>query len=152
MQRVILRTRCKPSDWQLSFVARVCTSLSLVTTLGHFFIFEDSRSRCQEDIESFQCLELLHPFTNVKNFYLSEGVVPRIAPALQELVEGSATEVLPGLESLFLEEPHPSGSIDEPFISNLSGKPLGCSLTRDSSPNNRDWRERETSVISQRSF
>ena len=156
LQRVILRTRCKPSDWQLSFVALVCTSLSpLVTTLEHLFICEDSRSRCQEDIESIQWLELLRPFTNVKNLYLSEGVVPRVAPALQELVEGSVTEVLPGLESLlFLEEPHPSGRIDESCISKPAQKAIGMFVAaRQLSKrltNSRDWRGRGTSVVGQR--
>jgi hypothetical protein len=31
-------------------------------------------------------LDLLRPFVTVKNFYISEEFVPRIAPALEELV------------------------------------------------------------------
>jgi len=122
MQRVILRTACRASDWQLSFVAQICSSsLSLIIPLlKNLFICEgiDSQSHWQEDIENSQWLELFDPFTAVKNLYLSEGVVPRIAPSLQELVGGRVTGVLPALESLFLEEPHSSGPVDESHISN----------------------------------
>jgi hypothetical protein len=83
-------------DWQLSFMAWVCNSfLPLVPAPEHLFICKgihpSSRSRWQDDIElieNSQWLKLLYPFTNVKNLYLSEGVVPRMVPALQELVEG----------------------------------------------------------------
>jgi hypothetical protein len=39
--------------------------------------------------------------------------VPRIAPALQELVGGRTTEVLPFLENIFLEGFQPSGPLHE---------------------------------------
>ena len=65
------------------------------------------KPRWQEDIEESQWLEFLHAFTNVKNLYLSKGIVPRITPVLQELVEGRLAKVLPALalQGLFLEEP-----------------------------------------------
>jgi hypothetical protein len=53
-------------------------------------------------------LDLLRSFIAVKNLYLSEEFVPRIAPALQELVGGRTTEVLPVLENIFLEGFWPS--------------------------------------------
>jgi len=49
----------------------------------------------------------------VKGFYLCKKFTPRIAPTLQELVGGRVTEVLPTLQSLFLEEIHPSGPVQE---------------------------------------
>jgi hypothetical protein len=42
--------------------------------------------------------------TNVKNLHLSREFVPRITPALQELVGERVTEVLPALGTVFLEE------------------------------------------------
>ena len=39
----------------------------------------------------------------MKNLYLSIEIVPRIAPALQELVGRRTTEVLPTLENIFVE-------------------------------------------------
>ena len=60
-----------------------------------------------------QCLELLRPFTAVKNLYLSEEFARRIVPALQELNGGRTTEVLPALENIFLEGLKPSGPVHE---------------------------------------
>jgi hypothetical protein len=57
----------------------------------------------QDNIESWLWLELLRPFTAVKNLYLSEEFAPRIVPALQVLVEIGTTEVLPALQNIFLE-------------------------------------------------
>jgi hypothetical protein len=120
MQQISMRTTCKAPDWQLSFVAQVCSSsLSLMPSLEHLYICEGiyPRSRWQDDIENDQWLELLHPFTTVKNLYLSKGVVPRIALALQELVGQRLTEVLPALQDLLLEEPCPLGLVEEPHLS-----------------------------------
>ena len=55
-------------------------------------------------------LQLLLPFTAVKNLYLSKVFVPGIAAALQELFE-SKTEVLPSLQNIFLEGLEPSGPV-----------------------------------------
>ena len=49
-------------------------------------------------------LELLHPFTVLKSLHLSKEFVPRIAPALQELVGSRTTEVLPTLQNILLED------------------------------------------------
>jgi hypothetical protein len=109
---------CRQSDWQLSSLSQVCTSSfpqALVQTVEHLYIQEDThpRPRWQDDIETSHWLEILHPFTAVKNLYLSKEFAPRIAPALQELVGQRATETLPALESLLVEDPHPSGSVQE---------------------------------------
>ena len=80
-------------------------------------------------MEDTQWLELLRPFTSVKDLHLSEPSVPFIAPALQELSGERVTEVLPALENLFLEEPQPSEPVKEAiekFIAarQLSGFPV----------------------------
>ena len=49
----------------------------------------------------------------MENLYLSEEIARRIVPALQELVGVSATEVLPALQNVFLEEGQRSGPIQE---------------------------------------
>ena len=49
----------------------------------------------------------------MKNLYLSEEVARRIVPALQEPVGVRATEVLPALENIFLEEGQRSGPVQE---------------------------------------
>ena len=156
-QQVILRTSCRPSDWQLSFAAQVCDSFSsLVPALEHLFICESIHSppHWQDDIETDQWLELLDPFKNVKSLYLSEGIVPRIAPAIQKLVEERVAGNLPGLDSLFLEDSHPSGPIDESYISKPVQEAIGTFIAARQlskhTTNSCYWRGRGTSVISQR--
>ena len=53
-------------------------------------------------------LEVFHPFSTVKNLYLSGEIVLCIAPALRRLPGNRTTEVLPNLENIFLEEVMPS--------------------------------------------
>ena len=99
---------CALSERQLSSLKQICTSSLLpVSTLEDLYIFDD-RAYWQDGVENTLWLELLHPFTAVKNLYLSREFVPRIAPALQELVGGRTTEVLPNLENIYLEGFQPS--------------------------------------------
>ncbi|KAI0276851.1 hypothetical protein BGY98DRAFT_669150 [Russula aff. rugulosa BPL654] len=115
---LLLGMSCRQSDWQLSSLSQVCTSSfpqALIQTVEHLYILEDTypRSRWQDDIENSYWLDVLHPFTAVKNLYLSKEFAPRIAPSLQELVGQRATETLPALQSLFVEDLHPSGPVQE---------------------------------------
>jgi len=107
---------CIPSDWQVSSLEQVCTSsLPPFSTLEKVYIFEDQTfpPHWKDDIENTLWLDLLRSFVAVKNLYLSEGFVPHVAPALQELVEGRTTEVLPTLENIFLEGLQTSGPLQE---------------------------------------
>ncbi len=131
-----LRISCTQSDWQLSSLAQICSSfLPVISSLEHLY-FKDEycvRNRnVQDDIENVQWLELLHPFSSVKSLHLSPKYAPHIAPALQELVGGRATEVLPALRNLLLEELHTSGSTQEAIekfdaARRLSGHPITVS-------------------------
>jgi hypothetical protein len=124
----------RESDWQLSSLAQLCrTSLPALATVEHFYIHKGGymSPRWQSDIENSQWLEVLHLFTAAGNLYLSKEVSPRIAPALQELVGGRTTEVLPTLQSLSLEV-QPSGPVQEAigdFLAarQLSGHPIAVS-------------------------
>jgi hypothetical protein len=60
-------------------------------------------------VENTLWLQLLLPFTAVKNIHLSKEFAPGIAAALQELVGGGITEVLPSLQRIFVEGLEPSG-------------------------------------------
>jgi hypothetical protein len=107
---------CRELDWQLSSLEQVCTlSLPPLSALEDLYIHEapDWRPDWQDNIENILWLELLHPFTAVKNIYLSEEFAPPIVSALQELVGGSTTEVLPTLQNIFLERLQPSGPVQE---------------------------------------
>ena len=122
---------CGPSDWLLSSTAQLCSSFfpqALFPALEHLYIL-GYRSDWQDDIENSQWLEVLHPFTVVKDFYISSTLIPLIAPALQELVGERVMEVLPALQTLFLEEPLPSGPVEESieqFVAarQLAGHPI----------------------------
>jgi hypothetical protein len=112
-------------------MAQLCSSFfpqALFPALEHLYIL-DYGSDWQDDIENSQWLEVLRPFTVVKDFYISSTLIPRIAPALQELVGERVIEVLPALDTLFLGEPLPSESVLESiwkFVAarELAGHPL----------------------------
>ena len=128
---------CRELDWQVSSIEQVCTPpWPLFSTLEVLYIFErfenpDSPPDWKDNIEDTLWLELLHPFTAVKNLYLFEKFASLIAPALQELVGSRRTDVLPALQNIFLEEFQPS--VQEGiarFIAarQLSGHPISVSL------------------------
>jgi len=84
-------------------------------------------------IENTLWLELLPPFTAVKNLYLAEEFAPGIAAALEELVGGRITEVLPSLQNIFIQELKPQGPFREhieQFVAarQLSGHPVAISV------------------------
>jgi hypothetical protein len=128
-----LEISCRQSDWQLSSLAQIYGSAlppALIHTTEHLYIRDGFRPlHRQDDIEDGQWLEVLHPFTSVKNLYLSRNLTPSIAPALQELVGERVIEVLPALQNIFLEEFHPSGPVQEAigkFVAarQLAGHPI----------------------------
>ena len=93
------------SDLQLSSLARVCSSSfpqGLIPAVEHLYVILDERWDWQDVVDNSQWLELLHLFTSVKSLYISQDIAPHIAPALQELVGESVTEVLPALETIYL--------------------------------------------------
>ena len=90
-----LRMPCKGSDWQLSFLAQACSSLS--PTLSTFETLNVLNSEDQltlgweDEMENGRWLKLFHPFISVKNLHLSEDIAPFVVPALQELPEERVT-------------------------------------------------------------
>jgi hypothetical protein len=107
---------CEGLDWQLSNLEQVCTScLPFLSTLKDLYIYEHPRYKAdwKDKIEHREWLALLHPFTTVKNLYISKKIALLIGPALQELVEGRTTETLPTLENVFLEGRESSGHVQK---------------------------------------
>jgi len=100
--------------------------------LERLAIYDDEHSppHWQEEVENNQWLELLQPFTAVKDLYLFQGFPSRIAPALQELIGERATEVLPALQCLNLEEINPSVSLQQ-FVVAKQLSNYHLSLTRE---------------------
>ena len=118
---------CREPDWQLSSVAQICTmSLPLLSSTENLFIYEPEFSQLdwKDSIENIEWLELLLPFTAVKNIYLSKQLAPRIGPALQEITGGGTTEVLPTLQNIYLEGFRPSESVLEGIAHFTSARQL----------------------------
>jgi hypothetical protein len=102
---------CREPDWQLSSIEQVCnSSLHPLSTVEVLRIEKHWQLVWKNDaIENSLWLQLLLPFTAVKNLYLYKQFAPCIATALQELVGGRVTEVLPSLQNIFVEGLEPSG-------------------------------------------
>ena len=107
---------CRGLDWQLSSLEQLCTScLPSLSKLEDLYIYEDPDSQplWKDDIENGLWLQLLHPFTAVKNLFLSEQFALRVEPALQVLTEGRTMEVLPALQNIFLDRLDSPGPAQE---------------------------------------
>jgi hypothetical protein len=117
---------------QLSSLAQACsTFLPPLPSLEHLAIYNSKLFpfQWQHEVDNNQWIELLRPFTTVEDLILDELVVLSVAPALQELVGERVTEILPGLQNIFLKGSPPSGLIPEgiaKFVSarELSGHPV----------------------------
>ena len=121
------------TDLRALALARVCTlALPLLSAVENLVFYEpgdlSSQLRWEDDIEITRWLEILRPFTAVKNLYISEECGLHIAPALQELVAGTMIEVLPSLENLFLSSLQPSGPVHEGIKQFVAARQLTVSL------------------------
>ena len=127
---------CKEPDWQLSSIEQVCNSSLDPLSMVEDFYIEHRYSRPvwkNDPIENTLWLQLLRPFTALKNLYLFKGSALGIVAALQELVGDRITEVLPSLQNIFVEGlAEPSGPFQENlgrFVAarQLSGYPITIS-------------------------
>jgi hypothetical protein len=121
---------CPASDRHLSTLAKICTlSLRPLLTMENLYITRYLNSTpvwlvWEDDNENTEWLDLLLPFTAVKNLYLSRMFAPHIARALQELTEARTTEVLPALQNIFLEEFQISVPVHEGIAQFVSARKL----------------------------
>jgi hypothetical protein len=65
--------------------------------------------------EDARWLNVLQPFSAVKNLYPRENTLPSLGYALKEVPEERATDVLPALERLIMDEPQPREVLDRPL-------------------------------------
>jgi hypothetical protein len=104
-------------SWQHHSLSQIFTLfIPSICMVEHLYIYgrrQHVPALFLEDSDNVQWLEVLHPFTAVKNVYISWYFAPRIADALRELAGERATDVLPALESLFLEDLWPSGPVEK---------------------------------------
>jgi hypothetical protein len=107
---------CREHDWQLSSIEQVCNSfLHPISTVEVLYIEHECWQLVWKNdaIENTLWLQLLLPFTAVKDLYLSRKFAPGIAAALQELVGARITDVLPSLQNIFMEGLESSGPLQE---------------------------------------
>ena len=118
------RISCEEWDQQLLSLTQVFRSSLPSIHVAERLYISGSRylpSQWQDDIES---MEWLRAFTLVKNLYVSKEFAQFIASVL---AGDRMTDVLPALETLFLEETQPSGPVQEalePFVA--ARRLLGC--------------------------
>jgi len=131
-----LRISREDIDWDISSMTQVLTSLfPSICIVEHLYLYgyllSPSKPEWGDHNEDVQWLEIFRPFTAVKSLYVCEEFAQHIAPALQELGERAA-DVLPAMESLFLEELQASDPLHEAFgqfvdIRQLLGHPVAVS-------------------------
>jgi len=143
---LILQINCRELDRQLSSLAQVCSSsFPLISTLEELKIREDVHlppSHWKDDLEDTQWVELLDPFTALKNLYLADEIAQCVCGALQELSGEQATEVLPALRNLFVEGFQSFEHIQEAVRSFVAARQLsGHPVTVD------HWRRESESVL-----
>jgi hypothetical protein len=118
---------CREPFSQFLFLAQICAyTLHPLLTMDNLY-FEGGRFSplfFTERFENEDWLDLLLPFTAVKNLYLSEAFWPRIVPALQEVTEGRTTELLPALQNVLLEGFQPSEPVQEDIAEFISARQL----------------------------
>ena len=126
---------CLKPHRQFASLAQTCTSLLRLLLTLNLYIDGDPNSPfiLSDDVKNADWLDLLLPFTAVKNLHLSQIFLPRIAFVLQELAGRRTTEVLPALQSILLEGSHPSNPLlkgIEKFISarQLTNQPIAISV------------------------
>ncbi|KAI0249329.1 hypothetical protein BJV78DRAFT_1284086 [Lactifluus subvellereus] len=107
---------CSGAERQVRSMAQISTSvrfscplLNSSTSPGHYNVLESTR---QVDT---QWLEIFRAFTAVRTLRISPSLHSFIIPVLQELAGGSATEVLPALDSLRLDT-YPRSGPDQQAI------------------------------------
>ena len=124
-QRVHLQVICRPPH-QLLSLAQVCSSsfpCAFISAVKYLYI--EGRYWRKGDIKRSRWLEFFQPlaFTAVKGLYLSQQLASSIVLALQKLTGERVTEVLPSLETLFLET-FPSGPVEDAIVRFVAARQL----------------------------
>src|SRR5712671_2299282 len=91
-------------DRKLSSLAQVYSSsfFPLISAVEELKIVDYLSPDWEDDMENTQWLELLGPFTALKNLYLSNDIASHVFSALLDFSVERVTEVLPALQSLFI--------------------------------------------------
>jgi F-box-like len=129
-QRLSLNISCRTSGLQILSIRRLYDSaLSPLPTLKSLEIC-DHRIYQRPDIDIGPWLGLLHLFSSVEDLILSATLFGRVAQALGKLAEERVTEMLPVLQNIFLEGPHPLETVSQAIGKFVAKRRLlGCPVT-----------------------
>src|SRR5712672_930871 len=133
--RLMLHFNYEEFGLQLWALDQICSScLPLISALEELEINEHDLPSSY-DMDDTQWLELLDPFTALKNLYLTDDIARRVCNVLRELSGEMATEVLPALRNIFVDRPRSFKRIQKaikPFIAarRLSGRPVAINHWR----------------------
>ena len=106
--RLNIKTARAGSIPRISSIVQICSSfLDPLSTVEDLYIERQFLHEEFDIEENTLWLQLLVPFTAVKNLYLSKDFVPGTTIALQELIGGRITEVLPSLQNTFVDGHEP---------------------------------------------
>jgi hypothetical protein len=93
------------SGEQVESMAVVCREISpLLSHVERLDLYCNHLPSFTNSMDPMHWLEIFRPFTTVKDLYISKRLGQQIATAMQALSSEAAEDILPKLDSLFLEE------------------------------------------------
>ena len=127
--RFWMEIRCERLDWQLSSITQIFSEqLPLLSHVEQLQLRGFRRGNLgwkdDPDMDPSQWLELFRLLVAAQSLYVSERLVSPVAMALQDLTEQTAMEVLPVLQTLFVEGLQPSGPVHEAIKSFTTARQL----------------------------
>jgi hypothetical protein len=131
---------CKRLDWQVFYVAQLCSRILPLRSsveelsINHDYLCDKDLPKeiLPDDMDPTLWLKLFHSFCSVRKLIIiSTKLEPLIVAALQGLTGESAAEVLPSLESLFVNQLLPDQATQrgmESFVTarQTLGSPSNC--------------------------
>jgi hypothetical protein len=119
-KKLFLSLKCRNAVWRLQ---------SLVQSRHgqpHYTNYFNSLPLWVDGMQNTQWVELLRSLPTVEDLWISEGLALWLGPALEELDEERATEVLAVLQNLFVERFVPMGGALHKFVAarRLSSLPI----------------------------
>ncbi|KAN0128288.1 hypothetical protein V8E53_013872 [Lactarius tabidus] len=103
--RIHVSILCKGIDWQVSHTAPAPNQISAaLSNLLHFAITADDIRPELDDMDGVDWLQLLRPFSSVQTLFVSREFAGQVSRSLDDIPEVMATELLPALDMLCLED------------------------------------------------
>jgi hypothetical protein len=144
LRDIVVRIRCEGMDWQVLHISQVLNQISTVLAhMLHLAIYSGSINPKPEDMDDFEWLQLLRPFSSVQTLFVSKKFAGHVCRALEDIPEEMATEVLPALDMLCLEDQPVSSAHKFITVHAESGCPVTTVDTREA------FEERLTSYLNQ---